>query len=100
VRNLIGSPKALWVRRSAAVLLLVVGAGIVIFRSYLISEYVSTRPRQPDQQAGRTHPRYEHGAVIFLTKSEDDDLMWMFGAGLGLMAIGGFLFKDMFGRRR
>ena len=58
---------------------------------YLGYRYDTTKPRYPDPASGRTHQHNDHGAIVYLTKDEDDRLFWLQVLGIAFGLAGGAL---------
>jgi hypothetical protein len=67
---------------------------------YLYDFYGRTRPRQPEPSLGRIIPLNNHGTVVFLTKGEDNLLIWIFYSQCVFGSLTGIFFMNEVGRRR
>ncbi len=54
--------------------------------------YGATRPRTPDEIAGRTIALYSHGSVAYLNRSEQE-LLWTLESAAGALAVAAFVLK-------
>jgi hypothetical protein len=72
-------------------LVMALGLGSSLTYVFLVETYVRTLPRSPQAETGMVIPLSEHGAIVFLTQSQNAALWYLILAGIVLSAFGAIL---------
>jgi hypothetical protein len=79
------------VKRFGAPVLMLIGVSLLILYEGLSFHYAKTRPHEPQPGVGRTIAFSNHGPPVFLTSSEDTQLLSIFDGGLACLLCAGIL---------
>ena len=80
-------------KKRIAIALLVSMFGFFIFWMGLHTFYAHTRSKVPDPVNGRVYRLNAHGAIAYLTRTEDLLLNGLFGIGILCAVVGGSVWR-------